>query len=116
MTSLLYLGALLLTTTCLALLDHRFRLVVWRDPRRAAVVLAVGVVFFVLWDLAAIASGHYRMGASDGMTGVVLAPELPLEEIVFVTFLAYVTLVTRGLVAHAGRARRDDGAAVEVAP
>ena len=102
---LLYLAALLASTGCMALLDHRFRLVLWRgDPgwRSAAgpgaVTLGAGILFFLIWDLAAIASGHYAAGQSAAMTGLMLAPELPVEEIVFITFLSYLTLVLRGLV------------------
>ena len=32
------------------------------------------------------------------MSGIELGPELPLEELVFLVFLCYVTLVVRGLV------------------
>lgn len=98
MTAFLYLAALLVSTGCMALLDHRFRLVLWRAPRAGAVTVAIGIAFFLAWDLAAIASGHYAAGQSAGMTGIMLAPELPLEEIVFITFLSYLTLVLRGLV------------------
>jgi lycopene cyclase domain-containing protein len=95
---LAYLGALLVSTGCMALLDHRFRLVLWRAPRLGLLTVAVGIAFFLAWDLAAIASGHYAAGQGAGMTGIMLAPELPLEEIVFITFLSYLTLVLRGLV------------------
>lgn len=105
----LYLAALLVPTGCMALLDRRFHLVLWRAPRRSALALAIGIGFFLLWDLAAIASGHYRMGQSPAMTGVHLAPELPLEELVFVSFLAYTTLVLWGLLDLAARRRRTHG-------
>lgn len=98
----LYLLSLLVPTACMVLLDRRFRLVLWRVPRshrRAGVLtIGLGIGFFLAWDLAAIASGHYAAGQSAGMTGIMLAPELPLEEIVFITFLSYLTLVLRGLV------------------
>lgn len=93
MTAGVYLLALLVPLLCMALLDARFRLVLWRAPRRAAVVLGAGIGLFLLWDLAAIASGHYRMGSGPWMTGIVLGPELPLEELVFITFLSYHCLV-----------------------
>ena len=102
MTAFLYLAALLVSTACMGLLDHRFRLVLWRMPqgraRRGAVAVLIGVVFFLVWDLAAIAFGHYGAGRSAAMTGIMLAPELPIEEIVFITFLSYLTLVLRGLI------------------
>jgi lycopene cyclase domain-containing protein len=100
-TALLYAAALVGATACMGLLDHRFRLVVWRDGRRAALVLAVGVAFFLVWDLVAIASGFYHLGESEAMSGIVVAPELPVEELLFILFLCYVTLVLRGLVALA---------------
>lgn len=102
MTAFLYLAALLVSTVCMGLLDRRFRLVLWRIPqgraRRGAVAVLIGVGFFLVWDLAAIGFGHYGAGRSAAMTGIMLAPELPLEEIVFITFLSYLTLVLRGLI------------------
>ncbi|HLV04965.1 lycopene cyclase domain-containing protein [uncultured Georgenia sp.] len=97
MTAPAYLGCLLGALLCMGLLDRRFRLVLWADARRGGLVLAVGVVFFLAWDVAAIAAGFYHRGESAAMTGVMLAPELPLEELVFVTFLCYLTLVLHGL-------------------
>ncbi|MGP5127586.1 lycopene cyclase domain-containing protein [Brachybacterium tyrofermentans] len=107
----LYLAALLVPSGCMVLLDRRFRLVLWSTPRSSAralvLTLGIGIVFFLLWDLAAIASGHYRTGQSPAMTGIELLPDLPLEELVFVSFLAYTTLVLRGLLARAMPRRRE---------
>lgn len=107
---MLYLGALVVSLAGMAVLDRRFRLVLWADPRRGAVVLGAGTAFFLVWDLAAIAAGFYERGDSPAMTGVMLAPELPIEELFFVVFLCYLTLVLRGLVTRA--ARRRTGATV----
>lgn len=98
MIALAYAGALLLSTACMALLDARFRLVLWRDARRSLTVLAAGIVFFLAWDVVAIAQGFYHRGDSAAMTGLMLGPELPIEELLFITFLCYVTLVLHGLV------------------
>lgn len=98
MTGLAYAGVLLAVTVCMALLDVRFRLVLWRDRRRSLLVLATGIVVFLLWDVAAISLGFYHRGDSAAMTGLMLAPELPVEELLFITFLCYATLVLRGLV------------------
>jgi lycopene cyclase domain-containing protein len=105
-SGVLYLVALLVSLGGMVTLDLRYRLVLWRAPRRALLVLAVGIAFFLVWDIAAIASGHYRAGQSEAMTGIMLAPELPLEELVFITFLCYLTLVLHGLVGVALRHRR----------
>ncbi|MGN6427375.1 MAG: lycopene cyclase domain-containing protein [Leifsonia sp.] len=91
--TLLYLAALLLALGAMVLLDRRFRLVFWRDTRRAAIVLAIGLVFFLAWDAAGIAFGVFARGASTYLSGVDIAPELPLEEVFFLTFLCYLTLV-----------------------
>ena len=109
MIALAYLAALLAVIGCMALLDHRFGLVLWADARRGALALVLGVVFFLLWDVAAIAAGFYHRGESEAMTGIMLAPELPLEELVFVTFLCYLTLVLHGLVLMGLASRRREG-------
>jgi lycopene cyclase domain-containing protein len=98
MSHLSYLVALLLVLACIALVDHRWRLVLWSDARRGAMVLAAGVAFFLAWDLLAVHFGFYRRSGSDLMTGVQLAPDVPVEELFFVLLLCYVTLVLHTLV------------------
>lgn len=88
-----YLIALLVSAAGMAVLDRRWRLVLWRAPRSAALLVLLGTVFFLVWDLVAIGLGIFRHGDSAHMTGVLLAPELPLEEPVFLAFLCYTALV-----------------------
>jgi lycopene cyclase domain-containing protein len=89
----LYLASLLLGITCMLLLDHRFRLFFWRDARAAAIVTAVGVLFLLGWDLAGIGLGIFLRGEGTIATGLLLAPELPIEEPVFLLFLVLCTMV-----------------------
>lgn len=89
----LYLAALLVSLGCMLLLDRRFRLFFWRDPLSALVVTAVGLVFFLVWDVAGIANGIFLRGDAAIATGLVLAPELPIEEPVFLLFLVVCTMV-----------------------
>lgn len=91
--SIIYLLVLLVSIGCMMLLDHRFRLFFWRDARRAALVVLAGLVFFVLWDLFGIGLGIFYRGETEFMTGIVVAPELPLEELFFLAFLSYLTMV-----------------------
>lgn len=91
--TLLYLIALLLSLGAMVLLDRRFRLVFWRDARRAGITVGVGLAFFLAWDAAGIALGIFARGGSRYMTGIEVAPELPLEELFFLAFLCYLTLV-----------------------
>lgn len=115
----LYLLILLSTIVCMMLLDRRFALFFWRDARRASLVLGLGVLFFVLWDVAGIALGIFLRGQNDISTGIMLGPEFPVEELVFLVFLCYLTMVvfngTRllldrrvpaGDAAHVGRGAR----------
>ena len=90
--SFAYLLTLLVSLGAMVLLDRRFRLFFWLDARRATAVLAIGVVFLLLWDLSGIGLGIFYRGETELMTGVQLAPELPLEELLFLTFLCYLTM------------------------
>lgn len=93
LTSLLYLAALLVSLGCMLIIDRRFELFLFRDPLRAAIVLAVGLFFFLSWDLAGISLGIFLHGPAPYMTGIMLYPELPLEEVFFLLFLSYLTMV-----------------------
>lgn len=110
-----YLGALLLSLGCMLLLDWRFRLFFWRDAVSATVVTAVGLAFFLVWDVAGIANGIFFRGEAAIATGLTLAPELPLEEPVFLLFLVVCTMVLyTGAVRMLSRRRsrrrtREDG-------
>ena len=77
----LYLVALLIALTGMVMLDRRFGLFFWRDARRASIVLIAGVLFFFVWDLAGVGLGIFFRGETAFMTGLQVAPEVPLEEI-----------------------------------
>jgi lycopene cyclase domain-containing protein len=95
--NLAYLGALLLSGGGLALVDRRRRLLFWHDARRAAVVVATGVAVLLAADLVGIAHGLFFRAPTRVMTGLLIAPELPVEEPVFLAFLCYLTmLLVRG--------------------
>jgi len=93
---ILYLAALAIALTGMVVLDRRFRLFFWADARRAAIVLAIGVVFFIVWDLFGIGLGIFFRGETEFMTGLQLAPELPLEELFFLILLCYLTMNVYG--------------------
>lgn len=88
-----YLLALCIGLGGLALIDRRYQLVIWRNRRRAVQVWGVGMAVFLIWDAAGIALGIFSAGSSPYATGIMLAPELPLEEPVFLTLLIYQTLL-----------------------
>jgi lycopene cyclase domain-containing protein len=109
---LLYLLALLVSITGMVVLDRRFRLFFFRDARRASIVLAAGLVFFVCWDLAGIGLGIFFRGETSFMTGLQLAPELPIEEIFFLTLLCYLAMNLFGFLTRSGAVRGADRRAV----
>lgn len=89
----LYLLAILASAAGILALDLRWRLAVRPAPLRTAVAVVAGTAFFLLWDAAGIALGVFVKGDSPLLLGVDLAPELPIEEPVFLAFLTYLALV-----------------------
>jgi lycopene cyclase domain-containing protein len=88
----IYLLCLLAASACMVLVDRRWRLFFWRDARRAAWVLVIGVALLLVADVAGIALGVFSRAPTWAMTGIVLGPELPLEEPLFLAFLTYLTM------------------------
>ena len=79
-------------------------------------MLVVGVLFFLAWDVVGIVNGLFWHGENSLTLGIFVAPELPLEEVFFLAFLCYQTMVyvlgapvlwrwlrARTGAAHAGR-------------
>ncbi|SJN09993.1 C50 carotenoid epsilon cyclase [Leucobacter sp. 7(1)] len=92
-SGLSYLAVLCAGIACMLLIDRRFRLFFWRAPVAASLVTLAGTAFLLLWDAAGIASGIFLRGDPAHVSGIVLAPELPLEEPVFLVFLVLCTMV-----------------------
>lgn len=87
-----YLTILMVALICMALCDWRWKLAFFLDARRATVLSLSVVVAFLIWDAFGIATGSFFRGGSDYMTGVILAPEMPVEEPFFLFFLTYLTI------------------------
>lgn len=104
--TLLYLLGLLVGIAGMVVLDVRFGLFFRRAPLRAAIVLVVGVAFFIAWDLAGVGLGVFFPGRSAIVTGVLLAPGLPLEEVFFLTLLCYTAMNAYGWFTRPRRAAR----------
>jgi lycopene cyclase domain-containing protein len=101
--SLIYLAALLVSLAGMVVLDLRFKLFFAAAPLRAAVVLVVGIAFFLIWDLAGIGAGIFFRGNPGLLTGVLIAPELPLEEVFFLALLCYLTMNVYGWMSRGRR-------------
>lgn len=87
-----YLTILVVVLVCMVLCDWRWKLAFFLDARRATILSAAVVVAFLVWDAFGIATGSFFRGGSEYMTGVILAPEMPIEEPFFLFFLTYLTI------------------------
>jgi lycopene cyclase domain-containing protein len=94
--SFLYLGGLLVGIAGMIVLDLRFRLYFRRAPLRAATVMVLGIAFFLFWDVLGIRLDVFFPGQTTIVTGAMLAPGLPLEEIFFLTLLCYTAMNAYG--------------------
>lgn len=90
---MIYLLILLALLGCMCALDARYRLFFFARPLAAAIVLAAGLAYFLIWDLWAIAEGIFLHLPSPLMTGIMVAEQLPLEEVFFLAFLCYQTMI-----------------------
>jgi len=80
-----HLSYLLVLAGCLAAalwLEPVLKVNVFRRWRRLLLTLLPVVLVGTLWDLAAIAAGHWRFDRAQ-TTGIVLPGGLPLDEVLF---------------------------------
>jgi lycopene cyclase domain-containing protein len=87
---LLVMAACVLITLPLELV---LRARVYRRPRRVLAAMAVPVLLFVIWDVIAIARGHWDYNPTY-VTGWTIPPNLPVEELVFFLVIPICALLT----------------------
>ena len=109
LVSFSYLAAILVSLGGLTILDVRHRLAFFADARAAGIAIALGVALLLGWDAIGISLGIFFRGQTTLLTGVMLAPQLPLEEPLFLVLNCYTTLLVfeaiRRRLAKAGDAR-----------
>ena len=93
MSRFAYLGVLLFVVVGTAWLEVLLRARVYRRWRRLLLTLLPVVVVFVVWDLYAIASGHWTFDPEQ-TTGVLLPGNLPLDELLFFVVIPIAALLT----------------------
>lgn len=89
----LYLLGLAIGISGMATLDWRHKLAFWYDAKRTIITVAIGTVLFIIWDIFGITLGIFFSGHSSYISGLYLGPEFPIEELIFLAFLCYFTLV-----------------------
>ncbi len=88
-----YLATLLISLAGLAMLDAKFKLAFAKNPKAAAVAIAIPYLIFIIWDAAGIAHGIFFKGQSSLLSGIMIAKDFPLEELFFLALLCYTTLI-----------------------
>ena len=104
--SFAYLAALLVSLAGLATLDFRYRVALFAEPVRTALTVGIAVVFFLLWDLVGVGLGIFFIGDAPYLSGLVIAPEVPVEEVFFLILLTYQTLLLYLAFSRRGGQRR----------
>ena len=94
----LYLASIVFSMFGMVVTDWRYKLAFWKDVRRSILTIAVGAGLFIVWDIFGISLGIFFSGHSAFMSGIYLAPEFPIEELFFLVFLCYFTLVVYRLL------------------
>ncbi|MDZ4233232.1 MAG: lycopene cyclase domain-containing protein [Dietzia sp.] len=92
-------------------IDHRWKLAAFRAPAAAALAVTASVALLLTWDVLGVRSGVFFRGQTDFMTGLLVAPEIPVEEVVFLAFLSHLALVCAAGVSRAVDHARDSRAA-----
>ncbi len=90
----LYLGLLVFSLIGTVLLDRRWKLALFVDARRTVLVIVLSVAFFLAWDITGVSNGVFFKGDSELLIGWDIATEVPIEEVVFLTLLTHVSLLT----------------------
>ncbi|HMT50871.1 lycopene cyclase domain-containing protein [Dietzia sp. UBA5065] len=114
MIGLAYLAVQVVSFAGVVVIDHRWRLAAFRAPAATALSVTAAVALFLTWDVLGVRSGVFFRGVTDFMSGLTVAPEIPVEEVVFLTFLSYLALVcatgAAAAVEHLARRRSGAGA------
>jgi len=93
MTAFAYLFTLLVSLAGLAYADYRYRLALFYQPKQTIRVISVSVLFFLIWDVAGITLDIFHTNPRY-VSGLHLGhPDLPIEELLFLTLLTYLTLL-----------------------
>ena len=89
-----YLIALLVSLAGVTAADYRWRIALFQNPKRTLATLGLGVAAFLVWDLAGIGLGIFFKGHSSLLLGIDVLPQVPLEELFFLTLLCYTLLLS----------------------
>ncbi|HSE29722.1 MAG TPA: lycopene cyclase domain-containing protein [Candidatus Saccharimonadales bacterium] len=90
----IYLLTLSIVLVNFLLIDYRLKLAFFNNPRRTAIVILLSVLLLAVWDILGIKLGIFFEGPSWFTTGIFLLPHFPVEEVLFLINLSYISLVS----------------------
>lgn len=88
-----YLAVLLFIVAGSAWLEWGLRTRVLRRWRRLLVTLALAAIPFLVWDVYAVAAGHWWFDTAQ-LTGIMLPAGIPLEELLFFPVVGFAGILT----------------------
>lgn len=89
-----YFICLIVSILGLGLIDHRLKIAVFKDRKRALLTILTAVLIFIVWDILGIILGIFFHGQSSYALPYRILPEFPIEELLFLILLSYVTLLS----------------------
>jgi lycopene cyclase domain-containing protein len=69
-------------------------------------VTVLGVAFFLVWDAVGVGLHIFFRGDLALLTGMQLAPDIPVEELLFLLLLCYLTMNVFGALSRWSSSRR----------
>lgn len=88
-----YLLVLVFSLIGLGLADWRWRLVIFDNPKAAIVTIVLLVGFFLAWDIVGLGLNIFSTNQNYVSGAYIATPNLPIEEVLFLTLLNYVVLI-----------------------
>lgn len=98
-----YLLSLVSVILLLLLVDRKMKLAFYDDAKRTIMTLATSIVLFLVWDVLGVWLGIFFPGDSAYILGIMVFPDVPLEELFFLFLLSYVTLIIWRAYGHLRR-------------
>ena len=92
------MGILLFSLLGLGFADFRHKLVFFYRPKNALRIYLAFLGFFLAWDIVGIASGVFSTNTEFVSGLFFLTPNMPLEEILFLSLFFYNTAIVWRLV------------------
>lgn len=88
-----YLLSLIVSLSGLLYLDYKKHLAWFWNGRKTATTLAIGLIFFLAWDISGIVLNVFSTNQAWVSGLYLVTPNLPIEEFLFLTLLCYQTVL-----------------------